>query len=140
MCQLKNIDSFIEVRERYSQLYSEAFKNIPEITPINPKPPSSTKHARHLYIILLNLERLKIMRNQFIDCLKQENIGAGVHFKSLHLQTYYKDAYALKADFFPNANSVSERAVSLPLYPKMSDRDVHNVIFAVRKITNAFKK
>jgi dTDP-4-amino-4,6-dideoxygalactose transaminase len=83
-------------------------------------------------------ERLKIDRNQFMKAMKAENIGTGIHFIAVHLQPYYKKRY--KSEKLPNAEFVSERIVSLPLYPKMTDKDVQEVIAAVKKIISYYKR
>ncbi|MBU2051704.1 DegT/DnrJ/EryC1/StrS family aminotransferase, partial [Patescibacteria group bacterium] len=84
----------------------------------------------------LELDKLTINRNQFIDALKDENIGAGVHFSALHLHQYYRKTYGFKRGDFPNAEWIGDRTVSLPFYPHMSQRDLTDVITAVTKIIN----
>ena len=136
--QIKKLDSFIETREKYTTMYKEAFKGVPEITLLAQI--RDIKHSRHLCIIMLNLERLKIDRDKFMELMKEEGIGTGVHFISIHLQPYYKERFGFKDDDFPNAKYISERIVSLPLYPKMAEEDIKGVISAVKKIINSNKK
>ena len=82
---------------------------------------------------------LSINRNEFIEALKAENIGTSVHFIPLHLHPYYKEKYGFKDDAFPNAESLYNHEISLPIYPKMADDDVEDVISAVKKITEYYK-
>ena len=97
-------------------------------------------HAWHLFMLRLNLGQLSIGRAQFIQELKQRNIGTSVHFIPLHLQPYYRDLYGLKPDDFPVARREYEREISLPVYSKMSDADVDDVIDAVFDTLNTFSQ
>jgi dTDP-4-amino-4,6-dideoxygalactose transaminase len=96
--------------------------------------------AHHLYIIILDTDRLKISRDEFMNALKKENIGVGLHFRSLHVQKYYRDTFKLKSSSLPNAAYLSERILSLPMYPKMTQYDVDTVIKAVKKLIAYYKK
>ena len=110
---------------------------IPQI--ITPPNKDYTKHAWHLYSILVNTDLLMIDRNEFIEALKAENIGSSVHFIPLHLHPYYKEKYGFKRGDYPTAEYIYDREISLPLYPKMTDEDVRDVISAVKKIINYYK-
>lgn len=136
--QLRRLDDSIARREEISKMYDEAFKDLPGIT--IPKKIANIKHANHLYIIILDTDKLKINRDEFIDYLKSENIGTGIHFISLHRHTYYKDRFKLKDEDLPNASYISDRITSLPFYPGMTNKDVQDVIKAVKKIVNHTKK
>ena len=94
----------------------------------------SAEHAWHLYVIRLHLDRLRIDRDRFIEELRRRNIGTSVHFIPIHLFSYFRDRYSFQPDDFPVANAEYGRMVSLPLYPRMSDRDVDDVIEAVAGI------
>ncbi|MFC1626937.1 DegT/DnrJ/EryC1/StrS family aminotransferase [Patescibacteria group bacterium] len=137
--QLKRASNNTKIRDKYWKMFSEAFKNIDGVLP----PAEDEKnivHARHLYTINLELEKLKIDRNQFIDALKAENIGAGVHFTALHLHKYYKQTFGFKKGDYPNAEWIGERTISLPFYPHMTEKDIRDVIKAVEKIILYFYK
>lgn len=136
--QLEKLEENLKVRLSYWKRYNEAFSGLPEITlPLEEK---NIRHARHLYTILLNLERLKISRDQFVLALKAENIGSGVHYRALHLHSYYRNSFGYRYGDFPNAEYISERTVSLPLSAKTTEVDVEDVIKAVRKVINRFRK
>ncbi|MCL5072247.1 MAG: DegT/DnrJ/EryC1/StrS family aminotransferase, partial [Actinobacteria bacterium] len=137
--QVDKIGSSLKIREKYWKLYDNAFKEIKEITTPQ-EPPKYIKHARHLYTILLKENRLKINRNQFVDALKAENIGAGIHFTPLHLHKYYREAFGYKKGAFPNAEHIGDRTISLPLSPVLSMKDITDVIKAVTKLVNYYKK
>ncbi len=132
--QLARVERNLEVRERLWRKYDGAFAELDEIlTPSNDLP-SGSRHARHLYTILLDLDRLSISRNRFIELMKAENIGTGVHFTALHLHRFYRETFGFKVGDFPNAEWIGDRTVSLPLSAKLSDDDVASVVEAVRKI------
>jgi dTDP-4-amino-4,6-dideoxygalactose transaminase len=136
--QLPKLDKFIEQRERIVKQYNNAFSGIKEINIL--KQMAHIRHAHHLYIIVLDIEKLKISRDEFAEALKRENIGIGIHFRSLHIQPYYKKTFGFKDSDFPNAKYLSDRIISLPLYPAMSEYDVDTVIKAVKKLIVYFKK
>ena len=135
--QIKKLDSMQKRRAEIAEKYNESFKNMPEllIPPVN----DYSTHAWHLYPLQINLDLLKINRNEFINALKDENIGTSVHFIPLHLHPYYKENYGYEYGNFPNAEYIYEREISLPLYPKMVDNDVYDVIKSVKKIVNQYK-
>jgi dTDP-4-amino-4,6-dideoxygalactose transaminase len=92
------------------------------------------QHAWHLYVIQLQLDRLKISRDQFIEALKERGVGTSVHFIPLHLHPYYRDTFGYTRGDFPQASEVYERIISLPIYPRMTETDVGHVVEAVRDI------
>jgi dTDP-4-amino-4,6-dideoxygalactose transaminase len=130
--QLKKGTQFWEMRQHYAALYNEGFQDVPAI--ITPHVAPDMQHAWHLYIIQLDLEQLRIGRNEFIALLRQENIGTSVHFIPLHLHPYYRDTFKYRPEDFPTASAVFERIISLPIYPRMTAADVQRVIDAVGKI------
>jgi dTDP-4-amino-4,6-dideoxygalactose transaminase len=136
--QLRKADRFWELRQRCARLYNAGFKDVPEITAPYVQP--EVQHAWHLYVIQLNLEQLGTSRNAFIELLKQENIGTSVHFIPLHLHPYYRDTFGYRPEDFPNASSVFERIVSLPIYPKMTDADIQRVIESVKMLVRQHRR
>lgn len=136
--QLPKLDGFIAKRKEISSQFNEAFRQVKEI--ILPEQEKDIVHAHHLYILILDTDKLKIDRDTFMQALKMENIGAGIHFRSLHVQAYYKNRFKFKNNTFPNAAYLTDRIVSLPLYPAMNQREVDIVIKAVIKLINYYKK
>lgn len=130
--QLAKQEKFLEVRQRYAEMYTDAFRDLPEIA--TPAVKNHVRHAWHLYIIRLDSEHLTIDRGQFVEALRKKNIGTSVHFIPLHLHPYYKERFGFNKGDFPVAETIYDRIVSLPLYPRMSERDVEDVIRAVRKV------
>ena len=136
--QLKKCDQFYKVREHYAALYNEGLKDLPEIT--CPSIADNVQSAWHLYVVQLELDQLRIGRNEFIDILKKYNIGTSVHFIPLHLHPYYQQQYGYRADDFPNALACFERSVSLPIYPKMTEADIDYVIEVVREVVRNYRR
>ena len=136
--QLKKCDEFWEARQRIAMNYAKAFADLQEIE--IPTCRNDVQHAWHLFVIQLNLERLKINRNQFVEALREKEIGTSVHFIPLHLHPYYRDKFGYKPEDFPNASAAFERIISLPIFPKMTEGDVRDVIVAVRQIVQEYRQ
>jgi len=136
--QLKKAWDFQKRREWMATQYSEAFSDLPVKTPYVAYPKNT--HSWHLYVLKLELESLSINRDRFIELMAEEGIGTSVHFIPLHLHPYWRDQYGYTPEDFPIALDVFNRAVSLPIYPKMTDDDIERVITAVNKILNSHSK
>jgi len=136
--QLKQCDDFYERRRQIAARYGEEFADLPEIkTPVcHP----GMQHAWHLYVIQLELERLRIDRRDFVEALRENNVGTSVHFIPLHLHPYYRNRYGCRPEYFPNASTVFERIISLPIYPGMTGADVDDVVEAVRGIVEEHRR
>ncbi len=137
--QLKRAADNLKIRNKYWKVYTEAFNKVDGVIP----PANDEKnivHARHLYTIKVELEKLRISRNQFIDALKAEHIGTGVHFTALHLHKYYKETFGFKKNDYPKAEWIAGRTISLPFYPHMTLKEIEDVIKAVSKIVKYFRR
>jgi dTDP-4-amino-4,6-dideoxygalactose transaminase len=130
--QLARSEWLLERRRAIARRYTEAFSSWPQLE--TPASPHHIQHAWHLYILRLRPEQLTITRDAFIQALREANIGTSVHFIPLHLHPFYRTAYQLAPDNFPAALSAYQRAVSLPIYPGMTDEDIEDVIAAVGRI------
>jgi len=135
--QLRKLNQFQIRRREIIARYHQSFSHYEELQ--LPVEGSGVNHAWHLYVIRLNLNRLRISRNQFIEELRHRNIGTSVHFIPIHLHPYYRDKYGYKPEDFPIAYREYQRIVSLPLYPKMTDQDVEDVIEAVTEVVQHFR-
>ena len=130
--QLPRVEKYWKRRKEIWNRYNKAFKNLRVFTPAAVEP--NTKHAYHLYTLLIDIDKLKINRDQFLDEMTKRNIGVGVHYIALHLHPYYQKTYGYKRGDFPIAEWISDRTVSLPLSAKLTDKDVDDVIEAVTEI------
>lgn len=136
--QLKKIEGQAQRREEIWNIYQRSFRELPLFLP-SPTPPDQ-RHAYHLYTPLLDIDRVRCTRDEFLQALHKENIGAGVHFVALHLHPFYQRTYGLKSGDFPNSEFISHRTFSLPLSGKLTDQDVGDVIEAVRRILIYYSK
>ena len=136
--QLKKCDRFWLTRSSIASMYDEALADLPEIHRPICRP--DVQHAWHLYIVQLELERLRITRREFIEALKEERIGTSVHFIPLHLHPYYRETFGYKPQDLPNASAVFERIISLPIYPRMSEVDFERVVTAVTNIIRKYRR
>jgi dTDP-4-amino-4,6-dideoxygalactose transaminase len=135
--QLKKLEGFHARRREIVRRYNAAFSPLGEFqTPVE-RP--EVEHAWHLYVLRLNPERLALSRDRFIEELKARNIGASVHFIPIHLHPYYRDKYGYRPEDFPVAYHEYQGIVSLPLFPKMADQDVEDVIEAVCAIVREYR-
>ena len=139
--QLRKQEQFIARREELAAFYDEAFSEFDGVVRTAPRPhDGQSRHVLHLYVLLLDLARLKASRNQFISALLAENIGASMHFWPLHMHPYYREKYGYQPDDFPVARRVGESVLSLPLTPQMSERDAQDVVDAVRKVVETYER
>lgn len=136
--QLARREWLLQRRRSIARRYTGAFSLLPQVE--TPPEFAYSEHAWHLYILRLHLESLDISRDAFIQELTQANIGTSVHFIPLHLHPFYRNTYHLKADDFPAALHAYQRAISLPIYPGMTDEDVEDVIAAVEYIVETHAK
>jgi perosamine synthetase len=136
--QLKKCDGFWEARQRIAAMYDEGFADLPEICTPTRRP--EVQHAWHLYVIQLDLARLRIGRNAFTEALHRANIGISVHFIPLHLHPYYRETFGYAPGDFPHASAVYDRIISLPIYSRMTDANVQHVISAVRTIVQQHRR
>ncbi len=134
--QMERIEDSWKRRTEIWQRYDDAFGRIKGIE--TPPEPDDGKHARHLYAVRLDVDRLKISRSDFLEALKAEGIGAGIHFISLHLHSFYRETFGFKPEDYPVAARISERTLSLPLSPAITDKDADDVITAVEKLTTYY--
>jgi len=138
MHQLARVDKYWMRRASIWKQYNSAFKDQPVIIPHPVE--QGTRHAFHLYTLLLNTEKLSITRDRFLDEMTKYNIGVGVHYLALHLHPYYRDQYGYKTGDFQNAEWISERTVSIPISAKLTDEDISNVIETVKCICKKYEK
>jgi len=130
--QLKRIDEYRERRREIWQRYDQAFAGLPLGLPAPPDP--QTRHARHLYTILVDESETGIARDDFLNAMSARNIGVGVHYLSIPEHPYYQKTFGWKPEDYPNAMRIGRSTVSLPLSPKLTDDDVDDVVRAVTEI------
>jgi dTDP-4-amino-4,6-dideoxygalactose transaminase len=118
-----------EIWERYQQ----AFAGLSLVLPTDPAP--DTRHAYHLYTVLVDVQRCGISRDAFLDAMTRHNIGVGVHYLSIPEHPYYQKTLGLRPEDYPHAMCIGRQTVSLPISAKMTiSQDVSDVVDVVRKI------
>jgi dTDP-4-amino-4,6-dideoxygalactose transaminase len=129
--QLRRVEENLVRRQDIWARYDDAFADLPVFFPPPEEP--GTRHARHLYTLLLDIDRLRVDRDEVQHSLHCQQIGTGIHYRALHLHQYYREAFGYQRGALPNAEWISDRTLSLPLSPKLTDEDVEDVVFAVRR-------
>jgi dTDP-4-amino-4,6-dideoxygalactose transaminase len=134
--QLRRVEDNLVRRAEIWSRYDEAFAGLPVFLP--PPEEEGTRHARHLYTLLIDVDRLGVGRDEVQAALHDQRIGTGIHYRALHLHRYYRERWDLKPEDYPNAAWISDRTISLPLSPKLSDADVDDVVEAVQRVLEHF--
>ena len=129
--QLRRLDGFVERRQSIAHDYSRALSNLPGVT--LPKERLDRSHIYHLYPVCIDEGAAGVVRDEFIDLLRDANIGTSVHFIPLHRHPAYRDRFGHRPESFPVAERLYKGLVSLPLYPSMSEADADDVVEAVRR-------
>jgi perosamine synthetase len=138
LAQLRRVEDMHRRRAAIARRYTEAFSDVAELELPTVRPNRTS--AWHLYILRLRLDQLGCDRATFVRELCAANIGASVHFIPLHLHPYYRDTYGYRPEDFPVAYAEYQRAVSLPIYSRMCEQDVDDVIAAVTRIVAAYRR
>lgn len=136
--QMDKLPAMQARRKEIVKAYTEAFKDLDGIS--LPSEAEYTTHSWHLYVVRLNLDKLTIDRDKFIELMAEANIGTSVHFIPVHLMSYYRENFGYKEGDFPVTEEYFDRILSLPLYPKMTDEDVKDVINTVTNILTKYHK
>jgi dTDP-4-amino-4,6-dideoxygalactose transaminase len=135
--QLAKLETFYERRVALKARLDAGLSDIPEV--ILPVTQDGLKHAHHLYPIVVRTEALTADRDAIMNAIQAENVGVGVHFRAVHLHPYYQETFGFRRGAFPNAEYYSDRTISLPLFPRMSDADADDVIAATRKVIERYR-
>ncbi len=131
--QLKQLPGFNQVRTRIANQYANAFREFKGIEPLL-VPDYPMQHSWHLFIVRILEEQVGMNRDEFMQRLKEQNIGTGLHFRAVHEQKYYREHMPGEAENLPNTDYNSQRICSLPLFPSMQDSQVNQVIEAIARI------
>lgn len=132
MHQIRRVEDYWQKRLHVWKQYNNAFGDLPVILPAPTE--ADTRHAFHLYTLLIDSNRSPVTRDEFIGELHRRNIGTGVHYRSVPVHPVYQERYKWRPQDYPIANAIGESTVSLPVSAKLNDRDVADVIQAVREV------
>ena len=129
--QLRRVDTYWERRAHIWQTYNHAFADFPIGLPASPEP--DTRHAYHLYTVLIDEAKAGVSRDEFLDRMTAEGIGVGVHYLSLPEHPYYQQTFGWQPEDYPNAMRVGRQTVSLPISARLNDADLVDVTKGVAK-------
>jgi dTDP-4-amino-4,6-dideoxygalactose transaminase len=136
--QFDKIDAFHARRVALKSRLDDGLRDLQEIA--FPAERAWAAHAYHLYPIVVRSEMLRADRDTIMNAIQAENVGIGIHFRAVHLHPYYVDTFGFARGMFPIAEYYSDRTISLPLYPRMSDADADDVVAAVRKVISRYRR
>ena len=136
--QINKLEEFTERRIELANYYLTKLQNLDFLE--LPKHKGNRKHVFHLFPVFLKEDALKINRNKFIEALKAEKIGTSVHFIPVHSFTYYRKKYGYREGDYPVAWNYFSREISLPMFNGMTEKDVEDVVTAVKKIGVFYSK
>ncbi|WP_409523821.1 UDP-4-amino-4,6-dideoxy-N-acetyl-beta-L-altrosamine transaminase [Nitrincola sp. MINF-07-Sa-05] len=128
LSQLQRLDHYIRIRQELATQYNQALKDLP-LTPLQQHP--DTDSAWHLYIVRLSTDKIQVSHRQVFEAMREQNIGVNLHYIPVHLQPYYQ-SLGFKPGDFPEAEKYYSQAISLPLYPKLTDAMHKQVVEALK--------
>lgn len=131
--QMRQLDAFNERRKVLVAFYMKELASVSSLI-LPPVVPDNLEHSWHIFTPLVDVDKAHISRDEFMARLKERNIGTGYHYQALHLFSCYGQLTGLSKGNLPNAEFVSERIVSLPLFPAMTDEDANDVVQAIKEV------
>ncbi len=138
IAQLRHLPANIARRQEIAARYDAAFAGHAALRPLARR--EGVEHAYHLYVIRLQLSRLRVDRNRIMAALHAEGIGVNLHYRPVYLHPYYRERFGFGPGLCPRAEQVFEEIVTLPLFPAMVERDVDDVIDAVHKVLDHYRQ
>ena len=130
--QLKKLDRFVKRRRDIVYKYNKAFRSIEWIT--MPYEKHDVYSAFHLYVLQFDFDRIGKSRKNVMLELRGKNIGTQVHYIPVYSHPYYQKQYGYDQKEYPNMEYYYKTALSIPLYPSMSDDNVNYVIINIKEL------
>jgi perosamine synthetase len=138
LSQLRKLPGWVVKRQQIAKSYDDAFAHMDEVNPLLVRP--GVSHAYHLYVVQFDLLKLNADRAMIFQSLRAENIGVNVHYIPVHLHPFYRTHLGTGPGLCPVAEAAYERIITLPMFPRMTQNDVNDVIEAVRKVCKAYAR
>jgi perosamine synthetase len=138
MSQLEKLSGWTKRRREIAARYDNAFAKLGAVEPLAMREDATCTY--HLYVIQLDLDRLEVDREQVYDALRAEGIGVNVHYIPVHYHPFYRENFGTEEGLCPEAEAAYERILTLPVFPRMNDEDVGDVIEATEKVISAFER
>lgn len=136
--QLARLPAFVATRRAIAAAYDEAFQKLETVRPVRVR--ADVVHAYHIYPLRLELDRLKADRQNVFQAIRAEGIGVNVHYVPVHLHPYYRRELRTGPGLCPRAEAAYEALVTLPVFARMTPRDVDDVIAAVTKVLRHYAR
>ena len=136
--QLEKLSEWVECRREIAARYDAAFAGVDAFEPIAMREDASC--AYHLYVIQLDLDMLSVGREEVFDALRAEGIGVNVHYIPVHYHPFYRENFGTEEGLCPVAEAAYERILTLPVFPRMTEADVEDVVRAVRKVVSTYRR
>jgi dTDP-4-amino-4,6-dideoxygalactose transaminase len=130
--QLQRVEASWQRRKEIWGQYNQQLGDLPLGLPADPEP--GTRHALHLYTIMVDERQAGISRDAFLQAMTEHNIGVGVHYLSIPEHIFYQQSFGWRPEDYPHAMRIGRQTVSLPLAPNLSDGDIQDVTKAIRHI------
>ncbi len=137
MSQLRKLPGWVARRQEIAHRYDAAFTDIPAVEPLCVR--DDVSHAYHLYMIQLDVMQLRATRSEIFAALRAEGIGVNVHYVPVHLHPFYRERFGTEPGLCPVAEAAYERLITLPIFPRMSDKDVDDVVAAMHKVVETYR-
>ena len=134
--QLRKLPGWVARRQEIARRYDAAVAKIPGVEPLGVR--EDVSHAYHLYVIRLDVTQLQVTRTEVFAALRAEGIGVNVHYIPVHLHPFYRQRFGTGPDLCPVAEAAYERILSLPIFPRMTEGDVEDVIIAVHRVVEGY--
>jgi perosamine synthetase len=138
LAQLGKLAQSVTRRQVIAAAYDAALTELAGVSPLAVR--DDVSHAYHLYVVELDLQGSSVDRGQVFRALRAEGIGVNVHYVPVHLHPYYQQHFGTRAGLCPNAEAAYERILSLPMSPAMTDTDVADVLTALGKVLEAYRR
>ncbi|TSC96858.1 MAG: spore coat polysaccharide biosynthesis protein SpsC [Parcubacteria group bacterium Athens0714_26] len=134
ICQLKKLEKFLEIKEKYASIYDREFADLPCARQYRHKSTKINRHALHLYLLILNRSQLDANRNEIVTEIRERGIGATVHYEAVHLHPYFQERLGFSEGSFPITEYVAENILTLPLGSSMSQEEIEWVVKKVKEV------
>jgi len=128
--QMSRLHGFVAKRNELAAKYDELLRELPLVTPFQI---NDSYSGRHLYVIRLHLDEIKLSHKDVFEALRNSGVGVNLHYIPVHIQPYYQEL-GFETGQFPNAENYYKNAISIPLFPNLTSADQQHVISILRNI------
>ncbi|MGE3540898.1 MAG: UDP-4-amino-4,6-dideoxy-N-acetyl-beta-L-altrosamine transaminase [Candidatus Tectimicrobiota bacterium] len=138
LSQLRKLPTFVRQRQALAAYYTAALTTLPGVQPLHVR--QEVSHAYHLYVVQLDLAQFRVGRETICAALRAEGIGVNVHYLPVHLHPFYQQRFGTGPGLCPVAEAAYERLLTLPLFPQMRCSDADDVLAALTKVTQYYRR